>query len=669
MPKINLLPKNVAELIAAGEVVERPASVIKELVENSIDAGADVITVEIQRGGITYIRVTDNGCGIAHEDVPTAFLRHATSKITVGTDLDSIATLGFRGEALAAVSSVARVDMLTAQKDADFGTHYRIEGGEEVLYEESGAPEGTTIIIRDIFYNTPARMKFLKKDVSEANACAAVIDRIALSHPEISFRFVRDGKQTLSTSGDGNIKGVVYSVLGREFSASLIDVSNELNGIAVSGLTCKPVSCRPTRNNQFTFLNGRLVRSGTVIAAAEQAYKNSSMVGKFPAFVLYLTVPFDTVDVNVHPAKTEVRFSDEKRIFDAVYVAVKNALNSGDTRPEVKLNTPAFNRFEHMTTEQFRQQRLDENEGNKTIAEQVYNKKIAAFNKAETKPSFFRESFKPSFESKISYVGKDGKETEPMSKKEAEEYFKQENKTDINVLETEKTEDTTAIDNDLVENTVSVSSAYQENKFENKKISVDIVRETEEELPEIFLIGEAFSTYIIVQMNESVYMIDKHAAHERILFNELKANNKTEVQALLTPVSVTLSRDEYDAVINNTSLLEKSGFEVEDFGNSSVVIRAIPSFLIGEDISSLISEIAEKLLKTGIVQSKREDDIFHTVACKAAIKSGWHTSREEMLDLAKKVLRNNDIMYCPHGRPVAFEIKKRELEKQFGRIQ
>ena len=343
MPKINLLPKNVAELIAAGEVVERPASVIKELVENSIDAGADVITVEIQRGGITYIRVTDNGCGIAHEDVPTAFLRHATSKITVGTDLDSIATLGFRGEALAAVSSVARVDMLTAQKDADFGTHYRIEGGEEVLYEESGAPEGTTIIIRDIFYNTPARMKFLKKDVSEANACAAVIDRIALSHPEISFRFVRDGKQTLSTSGDGNIKGVVYSVLGREFSASLIDVSNELNGIAVSGLTCKPVSCRPTRNNQFTFLNGRLVRSGTVIAAAEQAYKNSSMVGKFPAFVLYLTVPFDTVDVNVHPAKTEVRFSDEKRIFDAVYVAVKNALNSGDTRPEVKLNTPAFN--------------------------------------------------------------------------------------------------------------------------------------------------------------------------------------------------------------------------------------------------------------------------------------------------------------------------------------
>ena len=304
MPKINLLPKNVAELIAAGEVVERPASVIKELVENSIDAGATAITVEIERGGITYMRVTDNGSGIDFSDVPTAFLRHATSKISACDDLDSIGTLGFRGEALAAVSSVSRVEMLTSTENAQFGALYKIEGGEEVLFEEIGCPRGTTIIIRDIFYNTPARMKFLKKDVSEANAIASVIDRIALSHPEIAFKFIRDGKQALSTSGNGDLKGTVYSVLGREFTSILIDVAPFGERITVSGLICMPVSCKPTRNNQFTFLNGRLVRSGTVIAAVEQAYKNSAMIGKFPAFILYISVPYDTVDVNVHPAKT-----------------------------------------------------------------------------------------------------------------------------------------------------------------------------------------------------------------------------------------------------------------------------------------------------------------------------------------------------------------------------
>ena len=673
MPKINLLPKNVAELIAAGEVVERPASVIKELVENSIDAGANIITVEIQRGGITYIRVTDNGCGIAYEDVPTAFLRHATSKISVGTDLDSISTLGFRGEALAAVSSVARVDMITTAKGAVSGAHYCIEGGEEVVYEDAGGPEGTTIIIRDIFYNTPARMKFLKKDVSEANACAAVIDRIALSHPEISFNFIRDGKQTLQTSGDGKVKSVVYSVLGREFSGSLIEVKESLGGISVEGLTCKPVSCRPTRNNQFTFLNGRLVRSGTVIAAVEQAYKNSAMVGKFPGFVLYLSVPFDTVDVNVHPAKTEVRFSDEKRIFDAVYVAVKNAINSGDTRPEVKLNTPAFNRFEHMTTAEFRQQKIEDEKTDKTIAEQVYAKKPQGYNNDSFKNSFFRDSTKPQFVDKVSYVDKDGKETKPLTPNEVNEVFG--NKTEKTIKNKQAKTDFASPEDvtKKVQKTNPLDDIYEEAKKTEIKsethVSVDITRDEEDELPEIIIIGEAFSTYIIAQMGQSIFMIDKHAAHERILFNDLKANRKTEVQALLTPISVTLVREEYDAVIDNVSLLEKSGFEVEDFGNSSIVVRAIPAFLVDEDVNSLISEIAEKLRKTGLVETKREDDLFHTVACKAAIKAGWNTTKAEMQSLAEKVLRNDDIMYCPHGRPVAFEIKKKELEKQFGRIQ
>ena len=641
MPKINLLPKNVAELIAAGEVVERPSSVIKELVENSIDAGATIITVEIQRGGITYIRVTDNGCGIEYSDVPTAFLRHATSKIKVSNDLDAISTLGFRGEALAAVSSVARVEMLTSVSKADFGTHYRIEGGEEIEYGEVGCPEGTTIIIRDIFYNTPARMKFLKKDVSEANACAAVIDRIALSHPEISFKFIRDGKQTLSTTGDGNLKGTVYSVLGREFSNSLIEVNGESRGITVSGLTCKPVACKPTRNSQFTFLNGRLVRSGTVVAAVEQAYKNSAMVGKFPGFVLYVSVPYDTVDVNVHPAKTEVRFSDEKVIFEAVYAAVKNALSVGDTRPEIKLKTPAFNPFEHISTKEYKQQVIDTE---KTIAEKVYKEDLGLHNpKPQTsKPqmNILRDTSKPQFTSKFSYVGANGDKTEPMTPKEYEQ------KVQNTAIEPEK-------------KTVKPEI--------RKEVSVDII--VEEEKPQIILIGEAFSTYIVAQMGDSIFMIDKHAAHERIIFNRLRKEHKTEVQQLLTPATAMLSGEEYDAVINSTELLLNAGFEVEDLGNSTVAVRAIPSFLIGENIPSLISEIASGLIKSGTVSTEREDDLFHTVACKAAIKAGMQTSRLEMQSLAEKVLTSKDIMYCPHGRPVAYEIKKRELEKQFGRIQ
>ena len=650
MPKINLLPKNVAELIAAGEVVERPSSVIKELVENSIDAGATIVTVEIQRGGITYIRVTDNGCGIDHADVPMAFLRHATSKISTGDDLDAIATLGFRGEALAAVSSVARVEMLTATKGADFGTHYRIEGGEETQYDEIGCPEGTTIIIRDIFYNTPARMKFLKKDVSEANACAAVIDRIALSHPEVSFKFIRDGKQTLSTTGDGKVKNVVYSVLGREFSNSLIDVAGENRGIIVTGLTCKPVSCKPTRNSQFTFLNGRLVRSGTVVAAVEQAYKNSAMVGKFPGFVLYVTVPFDTVDVNVHPAKTEVRFSDEKVIFDAVYGAVKNALSSGDTRPEIKLKSPQFNPFQHITTNEYRQQKLDTE---KTVAEKAYGEELGLHKPKDYSSSnrgtvALHNDARPQFLNRVSYVGEDGKKTEPLT---VEEFSKK--------IEEKKNEPTVA---------VTESQDIKATNDVKKSVSVDISYEEPENQP-VILIGEAFSTYIVVQMGDSIFMIDKHAAHERILFNDLRKNHRVEVQQLLTPVAAVLSPEEYDAIIGNVELLLNAGFEVEDLGNNSVAVRSVPSFLIGENIPSIISEIALGLLKSGRVSTEREDDIFHTVACKAAIKSGMNTSKEEMQSLAEKVLYSKDIMYCPHGRPVAFEIKKRELEKQFGRIQ
>ena len=625
MPRINLLPKNVAELIAAGEVVERPASVIKELIENSVDAKATQITAEIQRGGITYIRITDNGCGIEADDVPTAFLRHATSKIKTDRDLESIGTLGFRGEALAAVSSVARVEMLTCTESSDIGTHYSIEGGEEKVNEEAGCPKGTTIIIRDIFYNTPARMKFLKKDVSEGNACVAVVERIALSHPEIAFKFIRDGKEILSTSGDGNTKNCVYSVLGREFSNSLMDVNAETGGVKVTGLTCKPVSCKATRNSQYTFLNGRLVRSGTVIAAVEQAYKNSAMVGKFPGFVLYLEMPYDTVDVNVHPAKTEVRFSDEKKIFDAVYVAIKNAITMLDTRPEVKIKPNPFNPFQNVTAEQYRQQAI-------TVEPQkpkpIYKPKPEA---VKSEPLVLKSNINTDFANRYSFANEKGEKIEAKPKP----------KVDIDIV------------------------VEEPKPQEIKKEMEPIV----EDKPQIILIGEAFSTYIIAQMGDSVYMIDKHAAHERILFNKLKSEQETQVQSLLTPVTARLPKMEYDAVVNNLDILEKSGFEIEDFGNSSVIVRSVPTFFTGDDITEVVSEIADGLIRTGSVSSEKEENIFHTVACRAAIKAGNVISRTEMQELAEKVLSSKEIMYCPHGRPVAFEIKKKELEKQFGRIQ
>lgn len=622
MPKINLLPKQISELIAAGEVVERPASVLKELVENSIDAGADIITVEIKNGGIAYMRITDNGCGIAAEDVPTAFLRHATSKIKTGDDLYSISTLGFRGEALAAISSVARVEMLTKTKDCETGIYYVMEGAVETENSPSGCPDGTTIIIKDLFYNTPARMKFLKKDVSEANACANVIDRIALSHPEISFKFIRDGKQVLSTVGDGDIRNTVYSVLGREFTNGLIDVKNENFAFKVWGLICKPVFCKATRNNQYIFLNGRLVRSGTVIAAVEQAYKNSAMIGKFPSFVLYLDIPFDAVDVNVHPAKTEVRFSEEKLIFDSVYAAVKNALAQGDTRPEIKISKPVFNKFERMKTEEYKQISIKRDE----IADVEI--KPSAIDDRTFKPMLnLNSSQKTDFLRTTQFADENGNELKPLN----------------------------------------LSETHEERVFK-PKIDVDIVKE-EDEKEEIFLIGEAFNTYIVVQMGESIFLIDKHAAHERILFNELKQKQKTQVQALLSPVTVMLSKIEYNALLNNITLVNNSGFEIEDFGNSSIAVRALPTVLIGEDVSLLLSEIAESIIKGGKIETEICENLYHTVACKAAIKAGTKISDLEKKNLAEKVLYSKEIMYCPHGRPVAFEIKKRELEKMFGRIQ
>lgn len=615
MPKINVLPREISELIAAGEVVERPASAVKEAIENSIDAGAKSITAEIKRGGIAYIRITDDGCGISHSDVPLSLIRHATSKISSASDLDAISSLGFRGEALAALSSVARVEMITKTDDEESGTHYITEGGAEILYEECGAQTGTTLIIRDLFYNTPARMKFLKKDSSEGNAVSAVVLRAALSHPEISFKFIRDNKTEFFTDGSGSLKSAIYSLLGRDFSSSLIPVCSELSGVKVSGFTCKPVACRQSRAGQYTFLNGRLVKSGTVSAAAEQAYKNSSMTGKYPCFVLNITMPFDFVDVNVHPAKTEVRFSDERKVFEAVYSAVKSAIIAGDSRPVMNFAS---------------------------IKKAAPLKDEVSFIKYEPTPINSEKPIKSEIPDKIDIPDK--------------------------ILHFR--EDTTPIF--LRENLIT--PPIEPKKPETAKESQIFEKEDIEEKPtaevEVRLIGEAFSTYIIVEKGESVFIIDKHAAHERIIFNDLMKNSSVASQSLLAPIPISLDAKAYSAVTENAAAFEKLGFEIEDFGNMTIAVRTVPSLIKEADISGIIAEAAELLQKgSKDPDFKIKDNILHTVACKAAIKAGYRTSPQEMISLAKKVLSDRDVFYCPHGRPVAYEITKKDFEKQFKRIQ
>lgn len=657
MADIVLLPKDLAELIAAGEVVERPASVIKELVENSIDAGATKITVEIQRGGITYMRVTDNGCGISHKQVPTAFKRHATSKIKTQDDLFKIATLGFRGEALASISAVSKVEILTKTASSSVGTQYIIEGGVETEYSEAGCPEGTTIIIRDLFYNTPARMKFLKKDVSEATAVAAVVDAIAISHPEISIRFIKDSKQALATVGDGKLQSAVYSVLGREYSSGLIPADSTTAGIRVSGLICKPIYCRPTRSGQYFFLNSRFIRSGIIAKALDQAYKDTVMVGKFPACVLNIEVSFEKVDVNVHPAKTEVRFSDEKAIFEAVYYAVKNALAHGDTRPQLELNTRPTDKpsgFTRMSTEEYKKMVSSPKSMAQTPVEKIYgvgsSNNIFSHKREET----------PKYESKPVQIIS----TEDSKKVAAADFAEPIILENPVVFDYYKPAETTAPKKEHVQQLVEIFSdpIAEEEKFE----TASFLEGTEVEFK---YIGEAFKTYLMVQYKGSVWFIDKHAAHERMLYDKLKVEGVTEVQSLLSPVAVTLSRDEHEAVLENLELLHTAGFEVEEFGTTSVLVRSVPASLVKTDVMFLMCDIAANLVKFGKAETEILDDLYHNIACRSAIKGGNHQSDLELEEFARQVLSSDDIMYCPHGRPVAFELKRSELEKQFGRTK
>ena len=680
MSRINVLPKSVAELIAAGEVVERPASAIKEMAENSIDAGAKKLTVEIKNGGVTFIRITDDGSGIFPEDVPKAFLRHATSKIKSGSDLDCISTLGFRGEALAAISAVSRVEMITKPREIDLGTRCVIEGGETVVLEEAGCADGTVITVRDIFYNTPARMKFLKKDVTEANAVAAVMDRIALSHPEVAVRFIRDGATVLNTSGNGNLSDAVYAVCGKEYHASSMPFDGEFEGIRASGLTCLPVACKPTRSGQYVFLNGRFVRSGTVAAALDQAYKNSAMVGKYPYAVVNLTVPFGAVDVNVHPAKTEVRFSDERRIFNAVYYAVKTALASKDRRPSMSIGGKTNKAFTEMPVEKYMQTVLSapvkeytEN-GRLTSPSKMIDELIGKNQGAAAVGAVIRREVGKSPElgvasPEVAYNGGGLSEIHRAIISTAVENHAAADAAGGNCATTGASTITgSAASTNAAASTRAAESMYREDDGSAASAKDDSVRAVEP-TPEVRLIGEAFRTYIIVEKGKELYLIDKHAAHERILFEELKKDAGSDRQCLLAGENISLSKEDYDAVVTHIDELDAAGFEIDDFGNGIVTVRSVPSMLVGEKTADLIVEIADSLRRSGKALAAGTDDIYHRIACRAAVKAGNVTTAPECEELAKRVLSDNKIMYCPHGRPVAIRITEKELEKQFGRIQ
>lgn len=636
MARINVLPKEIYQLIAAGEVVERPSSVVKEMIENSLDAGAKNITLEIKNGGSTYIRITDDGCGIERDDVRKVFISHATSKISKKDDLNSIATLGFRGEAMASISAVSKVELLTKAENEEIGTRYEIAGGEELEFDDAGCPNGTTIVVRDIFFNTPARMKFLKKDVTEGNQVAGIVDRMAISHPEISFRFIRDGKQVLITSGNGDLKSTVYSVLGKEMSDSLMSVDYSFNDMRITGFVSKPTASRKSRAGQYFYINNRIVKSKTAMAALEQAYKNTIMVGRFPACVLNIELNPAQVDVNVHPAKTEVRFANEKPIFDLVYYAVKTAIENDRTVKEVEFKENPIYRQEPKSVYQ--------NNDNKSF---------------QAKFDFFKKKDEPPSQQVIKTKPRENfwqvEAPKPEYKITRDEKSKP--RVDINIEYEEPEENSTAKSED----------AHREQNIE--KVVITDEKDNENVIPNFKLIGEAFKTYLIVEIENELYFIDKHAAHERMNFERFKAQATVETQMLLAPIAVNLTKDEFIAISENIELIKKCGFELEEFGESQIIVRAIPSLVDGDSVKDLMLEIAQKLLehKTDILPDKI-DWIYHSASCRGAVKAGDYTSRQEQEMFVKKLLSMPNIRFCPHGRPVFIKMSKYDIEKQFGRV-
>ena len=716
MAVIHVLDKHTAELIAAGEVVERPASVVKELLENSIDAGAAQVTVSIESGGVKLIEISDNGTGIEAEYISTAFIRHATSKIEKPDDLNSIHTLGFRGEALASVASVARVELTTRTEADEFATVYRIEGGEEISREPGARAVGTTIRVKDLFYNTPARMKFLKKDSSEGTFVADTIAHVALSHPEVSVKFIREGKLQYVTPGDGQLRSAAYAVLGREFSRDLIELKNQEGVYRITGLITPPKSCRASRSMQHFYINGRYVRNRTMMAGMEMAFKGTMMQGKFPGGILLLEMPADLVDVNVHPAKVEVRFARENDIFDVVYHAVKLALAQPGTGERL-----------------FTFDADGKNENEKTIDKKIENdvKKnsftgLSAIIPGQADPGTLpqqrrepakteeRPALRPEPEVKAAPTAvprwQSGTQNAPMmdpfvtlhspeaeSPRTAEPFRAAASETQLDVepeLAGQEDAKIHAAQDHMaawdaapaVQNAVPSAPEIPDGPAEKKCAAAACPAEelpTEAAEPEqlnfdptagqpepLRYVGEVFKTYILAERGDELCLIDKHAAHERQLYEKLAASyGNVPGQLLLEPAAIDLSAEEKQALLDNIPLLENAGLEIADFGGNTVVLRAVPADVEPQNAESLLVEIANKLLKGGHdALNEHTEWVLHSISCRAAIKAGDKSSPQELLALAEKILSGEVPPFCPHGRPCVLKLTRKELEKQFGRI-
>ena len=638
MAKIIQLSPHIANLIAAGEVVERPASVAKELLENAVDAGATHVTIEIRDGGMTFLRVTDNGCGMTAEDAKTAFLRHATSKLRSAEELSAISTMGFRGEALAAIASVSRIDLMTKTADTIAGTSLQLEAGAVTEQSEAGCPDGTTIIVRDLFFNTPARMKFMKSDSVEAGKIASAVQAQALAHPEVAFTFIRDGKQVLSTPGTKDLKATVYSIYGSQ-SAKMVEVDTAWEGYRLTGFVCKPTDARPSRSMQTYFVNDRPVRSKILIAAVEEAYRNQLMSGRFPACVLHLHVPANAVDVNVHPAKTEVKFLNEKAVFDCVHYGVLGALNRTTDRPEVTFRqAPAYQ-----------------------PPRQEAPAAPAQHSAPKSQQDFFRTMTAEEYRNFSTAM-----KTAPLPNQAA----------------AAATADAVKASMPLTLRQEIPSSSFRLDHIVPPTIQQEVAKMPAPEpvLPEQQqlqmppeqpwrYVGELYNSFILVEQGEDAFLIDKHAAHERILFEKLRANQEAITsQALFVPVTCQLDPEAAAILLANRPLLDTLGFEVAEFGENTVLVRQIPMDLPEQDIADAIEALASDLL-TGKQQDQTalRDELLHTVACKAAIKAGWRSSQEELMLLAQQVMVNEDLKYCPHGRPICINLSKKQLEKQFRR--
>ncbi len=646
MPKINQLDKSVYELIAAGEVIERPSSVIKELAENAIDAGARNISVEIKRGGIAYMRVTDDGCGISYEDMPLAFLRHATSKVYMQEDLENINTLGFRGEALASVAAVSRIEAISKRPVDKLGTSYNIEGVTPSEYDRIGCADGTTIIIRDLFYNTPARLKFLKKDVTEGNYCANVIEKLALSHPNISFRFIRDGKQTMLTSGDGEYYSAIYAVFGKQFAAGMIPVDNIYRDIGVTGYVSSPLFTRANRTMQHFFVNGRSVKSPLCCAALEEAFRNGIMVGKFPSCVLCINLDPALLDANISPAKTEVRFSNEKSVFDAIYFAVKNGLLGYDQSREIQLPNVSENN-------------ATDNDDEPVSTVTIPSGSVTSVPEKKSAPeSFYRRVVPFEF-------------PRPESVQSAEQEVLPEVLPPLMHSELKPNISEEKVQEELPGFSFLSSKSFE--KREQLVSPVQAVQQTpaEEEIPveNIRVIGELFKTYILCESGESMILIDKHAAHERINFERFKKGVNIHGQLLIEPREVALSPEEYEAVGSYKQRLENTGILLKLGEDGKVLVEGMPQSLESADPAELLQSIADILVQgNDNAEGALFDDVLHTMACKASIRANEDQDVSELAYLANMVLKDNNIRYCPHGRPVMTQISKKQIEKYFGRI-